>query len=75
LVEGTRHHNFADVNLWSSLLKSFGLLGTIDGYRMLDILNSYILAFFDKHIKNIDSPLLDGSSTDYPEVTFLRNDQ
>ena len=73
-VEGTRHHNFADVNLWSSLLKSFGLLGTIDGYRMLDILNSYVRAFFDRHIKNIDSVLLDGPSTDYPEVTFFRND-
>jgi hypothetical protein len=74
LVEGTRHHNFADVNLWSSLLKSFGLLGTIDGYRMLDILNDYIRAFFDKHIKNIDSGLLEGPSANYPEVTFLRND-
>ena len=74
-VEGTRHHNFADVNLWSSLLKSFGLLGTIDCYRMLDILNDYIRAFFDKHIKNIDSGLLDAPSTDYPEVSFLRNDQ
>jgi predicted dienelactone hydrolase len=73
-VEGTRHHNFADVNLWSTLLKTVGLLGTIDGYRMLNILNSYVQAFFDKHIKNIDSVLLDGPSIDFPEVTFFRND-
>lgn len=73
-VEGTRHNNFADINLWSPLLKSYGILGTIDGYRILSIMNSYIRAFFDKHIRNIDSPLLNGPSTDYPEVTFLRND-
>ena len=74
-VEGTRHLNFGDFNLWSPDFKSYGWLGTIDGYRMLNILNIYIRTFFDEHIKNTDSPLLDGPSADYPEVTFLRNDQ
>jgi len=74
-VEGSRHLNFADISLYTPLFKDLGMLGTIDGYRMLDILNIYVRTFFDKHIKNIDSPLLDGPSADYPEVTFLRNDQ
>jgi hypothetical protein len=69
-VSGTRHHNFADVNLWSSLLKSFGLLGSIDGYRMLEILTEYVLAFFDTHLMGDVSTLLDGPSSSYPEVTF-----
>jgi len=69
-VNGTRHHNFADVNLWSPLLQSFGLLGSIDGQRMLQILNNYVLAFFDEHLKNLESSLLDGPSSDYPEVLF-----
>jgi hypothetical protein len=69
-VNGTRHYNFADVNMWSPVLKSFGLLGSIDGYRMLDILNSYVLAFFNEHLNGITSPLLDGPSVDYPEVSF-----
>jgi hypothetical protein len=69
-VNGTRHHNFADVNLWSSLLKSFGLLGSIDGYRMLEILTEYVLAFLDTHLMGDASSLLDGPSTTYPEVTF-----
>ncbi|MGD9394889.1 MAG: hypothetical protein PVJ05_00490 [Candidatus Thorarchaeota archaeon] len=69
-VNGTRHYNFADVNIWSPVLKSFGLLGSIDGYRMLDILNSYVLAFFNEHLNGITSPLLDGPSVDYPEVSF-----
>jgi hypothetical protein len=69
-VNGTRHYNFADVNIWSPVLRSFGLLGTIDGYRMLGILNDYVLAFFNEHLKGITSTLLDGPSLDYPEVQF-----
>ncbi|MBY8998250.1 MAG: acetylhydrolase, partial [Candidatus Thorarchaeota archaeon] len=57
-------------SIWTPILRSFGLLGSIDGYRMLDILNSYILAFFNEHINSITSPLLDGPSLDYPEVLF-----
>jgi len=69
-VNGTRHHNFADENIWSPLLRNFGLLGSIDGYRMLQILNDYVLAFFDEHLKGIESILLNGPSTTYPEVLF-----
>ena len=69
-VNGTRHHNFADENIWSPMLRNFGLLGSIDGHRMLQLLNDYVLAFFDEHLKGITSPLLDGPSTVYPEVLF-----
>jgi len=69
-VNGTRHYNFADVNIWSPVLKSFGLLGSIDGYRMLAILNDYVLAFFNEHLNGITSTLLDGASVEYPEVQF-----
>jgi dienelactone hydrolase len=70
-VNGTRHYNFADINVWTPLFRSFGLLGSIDGYRMLQILNDYVLAFFDEHLKGIESTLLDGPSTTYPEVLFF----
>jgi len=69
-VNGTRHHNFADENIWSPMLRNFGLLGSIDGYYMLQLLNDYVLAFFDQHLKGMDSTLLDGPSSAYPEVTF-----
>lgn len=69
-INGTRHYNFGDISIWSPVLRSFGLLGSIDGYRMLDILNSYVLAFFNEHLNGITSQLLDGPSLDYPEVLF-----
>jgi predicted dienelactone hydrolase len=69
-VNGTRHHNFADENIWSPMLRNFGLLGSIDGHRMLQLLNDYVLAFFNEHLKGITSPLLDGPSATYPEVIF-----
>ncbi len=72
-VNGTRHYNFADVVIWTSLLKSFGLLGSIDGYRMLNIMNDYVLSFFDQELLGIDSSLLDGPSAEYPEVLFYYN--
>lgn len=37
---------------------------------MLEILNRYVLAFFDTHLKGDASTLLDGPSTTYPEVEF-----
>jgi hypothetical protein len=37
---------------------------------MLDILNSYVLAFFNEHLMGITSPLLDGPSLEYTEVLF-----
>jgi hypothetical protein len=41
---------------------------------MVKIINSYMLAFFDEYLKGERSPLLDGSSPNYPEVTIeIRN--
>lgn len=68
-VRGTTHFNFTDLFLYSPVLKFTKAFGSIDGYRMITIVNDYTLAFFDKHIKGKLSPLLDGPSSDYPEVT------
>jgi len=72
-VNGTRHYNFADVVIWSSLLKSFGLLGSIDGNQMLDIMSDYVLSFFDQELRGVDSTLLDGHAAEYPEVMYYYN--
>lgn len=67
LVKNTTHQNFSDISIWGGLFK-IQLLGKIDGERFLQILNTYILAFFDKHLKGKDNSLLKGPSPDYPEV-------
>ena len=72
-VNGTRHYNFSDVVIWSSLLKSFGLLGSIDGFKMLDIMNDYVLSFFDQELRGVDSTLLEGPAAEYPEVMYYYN--
>ncbi len=71
LIEGTSHFNFSDLSMpfYSELLASPpGFIGSIDGYRALIILNVYVRAFFDKHLRDRNVALLDGPSPDYPEV-------
>ncbi len=64
-VEKADHYNFSDLSILSPAAP---MIGEIDGYRMLSILNDYTRAFFDKHLRGIDSTLLGGSLSDYQEV-------
>ncbi len=70
IIRGTRHLNFADLVLYSPVLKFTKTFGPIDGYRMAEVLNDYTLAFFDEHLKGETSSLLDGPSPDHPDVEF-----
>ncbi|MBK8420421.1 hypothetical protein [Candidatus Villigracilis saccharophilus] len=38
--------------------------------RITLIISTYVLAFFDQHLKGIDQTLLDGPSASYPEITI-----
>lgn len=69
-VRGTTHFDFTDLSLYSPVLKFTKAFGPIDGNRMVKIINSYAVAFFDEYLKGEMSPLLDGPSPDYPEVTI-----
>ena len=73
-VAGARHFNYSDFGLFSPVFKMAGFVGPIDGERMAEITSAYTLAFFDKHLKGEDVSLLEGPSSDYPEVTVeIRN--
>jgi predicted dienelactone hydrolase len=69
-IRGARHGSFGDPCLWGRLLYNLQREAPIDGKRMTQIQNVYTLAFFDKHLKDLAAPLLDGPSADYPEVVF-----
>jgi predicted dienelactone hydrolase len=71
LVEGTRHLNFSDLSLPAfaeAVRMPEGSLGPIDGLRCLGVTNDLIRAFFDRHLRGKEAPLLDDPSADYPEL-------
>jgi hypothetical protein len=45
----------------------------IEGERMICIQNVFSMAFFDRHLKGLVSPLLDDPSVEFPEVVFRSN--
>jgi hypothetical protein len=78
VIEGTRHLNFSDISLpgYGELLQlPNDMLGPVDGSYCLKIINTYAVAFFDKYLKGEDSELLNGPSTDYPEVDISTRTQ
>jgi predicted dienelactone hydrolase len=74
-ILGTGHFNFSDLSLrwlppFRILFRQAGYIGSIQPNRGLEITNAYLVAFFDRYLKNMDSDLLQGSSSTYPEVQF-----
>ncbi len=69
---GFLHMNLSDMPLWpgTDALIDAGVFKKLDGQRATQIKNAYILAFFNHYLKGEDVPLLNGASTDYPEVDF-----
>jgi hypothetical protein len=47
--------------------------GTIDPARALTITRTYVEAFFGEYLEGNKSPLLNGPSPEYPEITFETN--
>jgi hypothetical protein len=70
MIKNSKHLDYSDYTYifknW--LLKLMGLVGNIDGSLMVKITNDYVRSFFDKHIKQIDAPLLEHNP--YQEVVF-----
>jgi predicted dienelactone hydrolase len=73
MVSGAQHFNFSDlpqrqVPPVRPLLKAAGIVGSIDPLRGEQIASAYLVAFFNRYLRGIESPLLSGPSPDYPEV-------
>ena len=64
------HANLTDVPLFSPLSSQLGITGPIDGRRAHAIVNTYSLAFFDRHLRGRAAPLLDRRDPRFPKVTL-----
>ncbi len=67
IIDGSAHYNYSDL-CDSDVIQSYGLCGTIDPVRMSEITTAYVKAFFDKHLKEIDNPILQAPMEGYPEI-------
>jgi dienelactone hydrolase len=64
-IQGIRHLEFSDVPFFSVLRR-----GSADPARIARIISKYALAFFNRHLRDKEQPLLDGPTSDMPEVRF-----
>jgi dienelactone hydrolase len=70
ILKGSSHFNFADASLLTEqhFARWVGSIGPIDQRRALEVTRRYIRAFFDTYLKDKPDKLLQGASSDYPEV-------
>jgi dienelactone hydrolase len=67
-VAGMGHESFSDIAL---LLEQLGRpMQPLPAARCVRIVNDYLTAFLDLHLRGRPQPLLDGPSAAYPEVRF-----
>jgi predicted dienelactone hydrolase len=69
-VRGTQHLNFSDFPLYSRL-RCYTEAGPIDPRRAMSIVNSYVVSFLDKNLLGKPAPLLEGPTTEFPEVEVV----
>lgn len=75
VLKNSKHMAFCDVALMKETNPIARFLvnksaGSLDGFQAIEIVNAYLVAFFDKYLKGTSSILLDGDKSIYPEVIF-----
>ena len=72
-IAGSEHFDFSDLPLISPALRWIGLSGTGDPRGVTAIVNTYVLAFLDRHLKGRPAPLLARTKAPWPNVRFVAN--
>ncbi len=74
-IKNASHMNIADQWFSTSIHRQRGVfgLGSIEPHRCYDIYNTYVLAFFDQHVKGGEQTLLEGENR-FEEVKFIRHE-
>jgi hypothetical protein len=68
VISGTKHFDFSDLPLLSPIAPQLGLKGPLNGPRVIEIVDSYLLNFFEMTLKKQPSDLFSGNFTDFKEV-------
>jgi len=71
-ILGTKHLDFSDLPLLSPIAPLLGLKGPLNGSRVTEIVNSYMVDFFEMTLMDKPSPLFTGAFADYAEVKKLK---
>ena len=69
-IQGTKHYDFSDLPMLSPIASQLGLKGPIKGEYTIEIVNAYLIAFFEQTLKGKPTDLLNGPSK-YLEVINL----
>lgn len=69
-IRGTSHYDFSDIPMLSPIAPQLGLKGPLNSKRVVEIVDDYLISFFDLTLKGQPTDLFDGPSK-YPEVVNL----
>lgn len=69
-VVDSGHLTFTDMPVLGGQLGMTDPEAPLSGKRSGEITNDYVTAFFDRHLRSRNAPLLDGPSEENPEVAF-----
>lgn len=67
-ISGAKHINFGDLAYLAPLATLLGVTGSIDASRMNAIMNAYVTAFFDQHLRESNSLIELQARDEFPEV-------
>ena len=70
-IAGTMHYDFSDLPLLSPIAPQLGLKGPLRGERVVEIVNAYLLDFFELTLRGGESALFEGGFDDFEEVSVF----
>ena len=68
VIDGFEHGSFTDLPLFASAWP--GEASGTHGRRAIEIQRAYVRAFFDRHLRLVSSPILQGNPESYPEASL-----
>jgi predicted dienelactone hydrolase len=71
-IAGTKHFDFSDLPLLSPIAPQLGLKGPLNGARVTEIMNAYLVEFFESTLLGKASDLFNGAFKDFTEIQKLR---